>query len=75
MFTTATRWRPIAGCSYDVIVSATFLTAGTSIFGDVLLGGCLGCLVFGEGNIMASGAGEPSTGHDAELDELLDSKC
>lgn len=23
---------------------------------------------------MASGAGEPSTGHDAELDELLDSK-
>lgn len=26
------------------------------------------------GNIMASGTGEPSTGHDAELDELLDSK-
>lgn len=23
---------------------------------------------------MASGAGEPSTGHDAELDDLLDSK-
>lgn len=23
---------------------------------------------------MASGTGEPSTGHDAELDELLDSK-
>lgn len=23
---------------------------------------------------MASGSGEPSTGHDAELDELLDSK-
>ncbi|XP_049454675.1 peroxisomal biogenesis factor 19 [Epinephelus fuscoguttatus] len=29
--------------------------------------------MFGEGNIMASGAGEQSTGHDAELDELLDS--
>lgn len=29
---------------------------------------------FREGNIMASGAREPSTGHDAELDELLDSK-
>ena len=71
----STRWRPISTRS-DVIVSATFFffTAGTSIFGDVLLGGCLGCLVFGEGNIMASGAGEPSAGHDAELDELLDSK-
>lgn len=29
---------------------------------------------FGEGNIMASETGETSTGHDAELDELLDSK-
>ncbi|KAI9544319.1 hypothetical protein NQZ68_001191 [Dissostichus eleginoides] len=27
----------------------------------------------GKGNIMASGTGEQSTGHDAELDELLDS--
>lgn len=28
----------------------------------------------GEGNIMASGPGGSSDGHDAELEELLDSK-
>lgn len=31
--------------------------------------------VFGEDNIMASGTGHTSSGHDAELDELLDSQC
>ncbi|TNM98340.1 peroxisomal biogenesis factor 19 [Takifugu rubripes] len=29
--------------------------------------------VFGEDNVMASGTGQTSSGHDAELDELLDS--
>lgn len=31
--------------------------------------------VFGEDNAMASGTGQTSSGHDAELDELLDSQC
>lgn len=28
---------------------------------------------FGEDNVMASGSGDVSSGHDAELDDLLDS--
>lgn len=73
----AIRWRQISTsrlCAWRTCFRDVFKTA-TSLFGD-LFRGCLepSWKLFGEGNIMASGTGEPSAGHDAELDELLDSK-
>lgn len=50
---------------YDVVTS-DILATETSFSGDRPRD-------FGENNVMASGSGDVSSGHDAELDELLDS--